>query len=173
MEPSGNSLASPGTPCLYALTIAGFATMTLIRVSVALTATSCHVSYPLNSKNASLVNTFSVYLSCAASATAPTATRFASGFRTTTSVHGRLHATFVDPLVSIAMRAVAARRSVGARLRPSLPESDLDTTCYDRLGRAVPRLTGFTPDKPDGTRGRGSARQHRQAAAPAPALARK
>src|SRR5271165_2566286 len=46
--------------------------MTFIPFSVALTATSCHVSYPRNSANPSPSGTVSVNLSCAAGAMPPT-----------------------------------------------------------------------------------------------------
>src|SRR2546423_212094 len=44
LEPSGNFLPLPGTPCRYALIIAGFAAMIFNEVSVWLTATFCQVS---------------------------------------------------------------------------------------------------------------------------------
>src|ERR1700728_1310711 len=65
LEPSGNGLPLPGTPCLYALIITGFATMSLITfcASVRLGPTDCQSSYPLKSENASPPGTFRVYLS--------------------------------------------------------------------------------------------------------------
>src|SRR5208282_4970782 len=59
-------------PFLYASIITGLATISLMTFveSVKLGATTCQSSYPLNSENASPFGTFSVYLSCAARASA-------------------------------------------------------------------------------------------------------
>jgi hypothetical protein len=51
MEPSGKAWPFPGAPALYALIIAGFATITLRTSSVRAEETTDQFSYPLKSEN--------------------------------------------------------------------------------------------------------------------------
>ena len=63
MEPSGKGWPLPGTPALYALIMAGLATITLSMSSCRAEETSAQSSYPLKSENAIPPGDTSEYLS--------------------------------------------------------------------------------------------------------------
>ena len=63
MEPSGKGWPLPGMPALYALIMAGLATITLSTSSVRAEETTDQSSYPLKSENAIPLGDFSEYLS--------------------------------------------------------------------------------------------------------------
>src|ERR1700733_3226640 len=63
MEPSGKGWPLPGTPALYALIIAGLATITLSTSSVRAEDAAAQSSYPLKSENAIPPGDISEYLS--------------------------------------------------------------------------------------------------------------
>src|SRR6202140_3718049 len=63
LEPSGNGWPLPGTPALYALIMAGLATIALSTSSVRAVETTDQSSYPLKSENAIPPGDISEYLS--------------------------------------------------------------------------------------------------------------